>query len=78
MKIEPVYTKLGVRVATLREMLGYTQEELAARMSVGRSQLASIETGRCRIHLHLLEEIAKAVGTTPDRLMHGLWIGGRK
>lgn len=70
---EACYQAIGSRIRMLRNALGITQEDLAKRLRVTRTSLASIEIGRQRIRLDQVEEIAAAIGTTPRGLMKGIW-----
>lgn len=72
--MQACYRLLGMRIVFLRETLGVTQQELALRLNtLTRASLANIETGRQRVLLHTVEEIAYALGTTPRGLMKGIW-----
>lgn len=39
-----------------------------------RTSLVNIEAGRQRLPMHQVEEIAKALGTTPRNLLKGIWL----
>lgn len=71
--IEACHVAVGVRIRSIREVLGISQEELAKRTSKTRGSLANIETGRQRLLLHTVEEFAVALGTTPKALLKGIW-----
>jgi len=71
--IEPVYLLLGAKVRSLREALGWTQDDLAKRIGHTKANLSFFETGQQRIALHDVEKIALAFGTTPKHLMKGIW-----
>lgn len=71
--MESCYRAFGARVEQIRDALGLTQQELAKRLKLSRGSLANIETGRQRVLLHTVEEIAKALGTKPIVLMKGIW-----
>lgn len=71
--VEPVYKKLGLVVARLREARGMSQLELAQKMGKGSSTIAEIETGATRILVSDVEEIAAALGVEPRMLMQGIW-----
>ena len=70
---EAVYQAFGARVQMLREMLGVEQATVAKRAKMSRPSLANIESGRQRIALHRVMELADALGTTPRGLMKGIW-----
>lgn len=66
-----VEVTIGARVAALRRARGWTQQQLADRLSKPRTHAAmsDIERGRNRIGVRLLEELAAALGVTVGDLM---------
>jgi transcriptional regulator with XRE-family HTH domain len=58
-----------MRIRGLREALGWSLDELAARCYLSPSTLSRIETGHRRIALDQLAPIARALGTTLDQLV---------
>lgn len=71
--IESCHRLLGARIEHIRTTLGMTQADLAARVGFKRATIASMETGRHRFLLHVVEKFAQALGTTPKHLMRGIW-----
>jgi transcriptional regulator with XRE-family HTH domain len=71
--IEACHIAVGARVRLIRETLGMQQEELAKRVGVTRSSIANIEIGRQRMLLNTIEELARALGTSPKQLLKGIW-----
>jgi len=71
--IEPIYGAIGTRCAYIRSTLGLTQGEIAKRLNMTRTSLVNFEAGRQRFMLHKIEELARALGTTPKHLLKGLW-----
>ena len=71
--IEAIHAAVGIRIRTIREALGLTQDELAKRTNLERTSLVNIEAGRQRLLLHTVEEFARALGTTPKHLLKGIW-----
>lgn len=73
--MEFTYDKqVGGQVRRLREELGLTQEQLAARLQVlgcdmTRSALAKIEVGQRHIYLHELRCLRDVLKTTYDVLL---------
>lgn len=66
--------QVGGQIRRLREGLGSTQEQLAARLQVRgcdmtRSALAKIEVGQRHIYLHELRCLRDALETTYDVLL---------
>lgn len=56
-----VAERLGVRLAALRELRGWTQEQMAERVGVGPSHIAKIEIGIRRPSLELMYHFSKAL-----------------
>ena len=71
--IEPVYGLVAMKIRHMRETLGLQQEELAKRVGYTRTSIVNIEAGRQRMPLHVVEEIARALGTTTKHLLRGIW-----
>jgi len=71
--LEPVYSLISLKIRHIRETLGMTQEELAKRTGYTRVSIVNIETGRQRLPLHQVEEIARALGITTKHLLRGIW-----
>ena len=71
-QVERVYQQVGDRVADRRHELGITQEEFAERLGCSRASVANIETGRERLLLHRLVNIAAALRMPPSKLLRGL------
>lgn len=66
-QIQRFYEGVASQVAAFRKAANppLTQEELASRLpSLSRSTIANIESGRQRIALHQLVEVADAVGVS--------------
>jgi transcriptional regulator with XRE-family HTH domain len=62
--------KLGKNIKKYREALGYTQEDLAARLGYkSRSTINKIEMGINDISQSKIEEFAKVLNVTPSALM---------
>lgn len=60
---------IGKRVRQMRVARGMTLDDLAAAVGRGPSQLSMIETGKREPRLTLLQAIARALGTSIDRLL---------
>lgn len=72
--VEPIYSAIGARCAYIRSTLGVTQAEIAKRLNMERTSLVNFEAGKQRFMLHKIEELARALGTTPKHLLRGLWL----
>lgn len=59
---------MGLRIKEMRLAKGWTQDELASRSNMSRSQLAMIEAETRPANTLRLNSIAKALGVTPDAL----------
>lgn len=55
------YKSLGDLIRRRRKQLKLTQEALAARLRVSRASIANIETGRQKVLVHQLFELAAAL-----------------
>lgn len=71
--IEACHQAVGIRIRLMRETLDLRQEELAKRVGISRGSLANIETGRQRLLLDNVEDLANGLGTTPRALLKGVW-----
>lgn len=63
-RIEPYYRKAGRQIHDARLASGFTQERLAKRIGVTRSQIANLETGKSRVLLHVAVKIAGVLKVT--------------
>lgn len=58
--------RIGQRIASLRKLAGFTQEELAFRAGIQRTHLGRIESGKYAVTLETLQAIAEALGMVVD------------
>lgn len=63
--------EVGKRIAKLRELLGYNQEQYSQKINISRSALSKIEIGDRSPSIDLLIEIAELSGVTLDYLILG-------
>ncbi len=70
---EVVYRLIGAKVQQIRETLGWTQGELAKKVSLSRPAIANIEAGHQRILLHDVEKFAQAFNMQPRAFLRGIW-----
>ena len=61
----------GAAIRALREMRGYTQKELAEKLSVSDKAVSKWETGRGLPDITLLEPLAKTLGVSVTELLSG-------
>lgn len=67
----------GSVIKTLREKKGYTQKQLADRLTVSDKAVSKWETGRGLPDLSLLEPLSLALGVSVTELLHGEQITNR-
>jgi transcriptional regulator with XRE-family HTH domain len=66
------FSGLAERAFSLRNVAKLSQEQLAARMGVGRPIVTHIESGRSKhIHAQTAVLLARALGTTVEYLVTG-------
>lgn len=63
------YDALGDLIRRRRKPLGLTQKVLAERLRVSRASIANIETGRQKILVHQLFQLAAALEMAPGDLL---------
>jgi len=63
------YKKLGIRIKTLREQAGYSQENLAELLKISRVSLSQIENGDRRINAEEIAELSKIFNVASDVLL---------
>jgi transcriptional regulator with XRE-family HTH domain len=69
MPIEPIYKKVGERIASFRAAAAMTQEEASQRAGMPRPLWSKLERGRYRVQLHSLPDIARALGVEVPELI---------
>jgi transcriptional regulator with XRE-family HTH domain len=63
---------VGRNVAALRKEAGFSQEELAFRADVHRTEVSLIERGKRDPRLGTLVKLARALEVTPEILITGV------
>jgi transcriptional regulator with XRE-family HTH domain len=67
--VEPIYRDFGRRLRKARAKATLTQEGLAQRVGLTRTSITNIEQGNQHVGLHLLYQLAIAVGVPPVDLL---------
>ena len=62
--------KLGKRIQKLRDSVGMSQQELAAKCNFEKSNMSRLEAGRVNPTLSTLEKIANAIGVPIPELFN--------
>jgi transcriptional regulator with XRE-family HTH domain len=72
-KIEPFYEALGEQIRRVRERAALSQAELAERLRppVTRAAIANIENAKQRVLVHMLVDMAAALGVAVSDLLPG-------
>jgi len=68
-RLEPIYLDFGQRLRKARRRAKLTQEALGKRVGLSRTSITNIEQGNQHVGLHLLYELARAVGVRPVDLL---------
>lgn len=63
---QAVRDRIGSRIATLRKLKGWSQEELSERAGLQRTHISRIEAGKYAVTFEVVEAIAEAFGMTVD------------
>lgn len=61
--------KIGSNLLRIREKLGLSQDQLAARCDVDRGKISKIENATANHYVTTLIEIAKGLGIEPKKLL---------
>jgi transcriptional regulator with XRE-family HTH domain len=67
--VDPLYAELGRRVREQRLRAGFSQQQLANRVDLGRTSITNIERGGQRISIDQLYRLAAALGSEPADLL---------
>lgn len=71
--MEDARAQLGDNVRAARKERGWTQEDLAHKTGLAVVQVSRIERGRREVRLSTIIRLLRALETTPDRLLDGLY-----
>ena len=69
MKVPALYRRLGSTIKARRRILGLTQHQLAKQLGISRASLANMETGRQRVLVHQLYELAGQLNVSVQELL---------
>ena len=69
---QKVRDRIGLRIATLRQLHNMTITELADRAGLQRSHVSRIEAGKYAVALETIQAIAEVFGMTVDIIDPGL------
>ena len=64
--------RFAANLVALREAAGFSQEELAFRVSIHRTQVSLMEGGSRLPRFETLVKLVGALETTPEELMKGI------
>lgn len=63
--------RIGKNIKKARSEKGYTQEQLAQKLSVTRNTISNYETGHSNPDIEMLQMLAEALETDPNTLIYG-------
>ena len=63
------YIQLGQRIKSLRMGRQLTQEEMAERVKLSSQHISNVETGKTKVSLPALVDIANCLGVSMDQLV---------
>ena len=69
---EASLVKLGLKIKSLRQDLGMSQEHLALEAGLDRTYVGGIERGERNVALLNLIKLAKTLHTTPSKLLENI------
>ena len=64
-------SRIGKNIKKARAEKGYTQEQLAQKLSVTRNTISNYETGHSNPDIEMLQMLAEALETDPNTLIYG-------
>lgn len=64
---------VGKVLRKLRMESGLKQDQVAARLGINQSMVSKFESGECSLHLGEVYAYAKALDTTPERILQEVW-----
>lgn len=67
--VDRLYRELGRRLRAARRNAQLTQAALAERVGVSRTSITNVEQGNQHVPIHVLYELARALGVSPASLL---------
>lgn len=64
-----LYRYLGEKIKRLRLKNNLTQDDLAEKSGLTRSQIMNIEEGYCKTSIHTLYDICEVIGAEPTQFL---------
>ena len=69
MRVPALYKRLGGTIKARRRALGLTQQQLAKQLGISRASIANVETGRQRVLVHQLYDLADQLNVNVQDLL---------
>ncbi|WP_438946116.1 helix-turn-helix domain-containing protein [Sediminibacterium sp.] len=60
----------GEKIRLIREMRGYSQEYMAAKLGIAQNTYSNVETNKTKITVEMLEGISKELNVSPMELLN--------
>ena len=74
-----IAARFGENVSRLRKAAGLSQEDLALRASLHRTEVSQVECGKRLVRIDTLIKLAGSLGVSSDELLDGLqWKPGER
>ncbi len=67
--MDQLYREFGRILKQRRKAAELTQDDVAARVGLVRTSITNIEQGRQHVSLHMLYDLAAAIGAAPHELL---------
>lgn len=67
--VDSVYVEIGKRIFEARNNKGFTQEQLAEKISLKRTSITNIEKGKQQLLVHMLIKIARELDVDVNNLI---------
>ncbi len=67
--VDNFYKKLGLKIKSIREQLGFSQEKLAGSLGISRVSISQVENGERKISAEEIASLAKIFNLSSDLLL---------